>query len=389
VVVGAGLAGVRTAAELRSAGYAGRLTVLGAETVPPYDRPPLSKAVLLAGAEPDPLAAAWLAGVDLHTGVTVTRIGPGTLATSAGERSWDGLVLATGALPRRLPDSDGTAHVLRTGADAHRLRAALVPGARVVVVGAGWIGAEVATAAAGRGCRVTVLEAGAAPLATALGPVAGACTTDWYGEAGVELRTGAAVAGVEAAGVDLAGGGRVDADVVVEAIGVRPQLGWLDGSGVDVDPASGGVLVDETCAASVPGVVAVGDCAARWSPRAGMRVRTEHWDDALRAPAVAAATLLGAEAASYDPVPYVWSEQFGRYLQWVGWRRSDAPAVWRGDPAAGTGWAAAWLDPDGRVTGMLLVDRQRDAQPARRLIGSDRIVDADRLADPEVPLRSV
>jgi 3-phenylpropionate/trans-cinnamate dioxygenase ferredoxin reductase subunit len=387
-VVGAGLAGVRTAAELRSKGYGGRLTVLGAEAVPPYDRPPLSKAVLLADTEPEPLPPGWLAGVDLHSGVAVTGVGPGTLVTSAGERPWDGLVLATGAVPRRLPGSDGAAHVLRTSADAHRLRAALVPGARVVVVGAGWIGAEVATAAAKRGCAVTVLEAAAAPLANALGPVAGARTTGWYGQAGVELRTGAAVSRVEATGVDLADGSRVDADVVVEAIGVRPQLSWLAGSGIDVDPVSGGVLVDETCRTSVAGVVAAGDCAARWSPRAGMRVRTEHWDDALRAPAVAAATLLGQEA-SYDPVPYVWSEQFGRYLQWVGWRRSDEPAVWRGDPAAGTGWAAAWLDPDGRVTGMLLVDRQRDAMPARRLIGADRVVDADRLADPDVPLRSV
>jgi 3-phenylpropionate/trans-cinnamate dioxygenase ferredoxin reductase subunit len=386
-VVGAGLAGVRTAAELRTKGYAGRLTVLGAEAAPPYDRPPLSKAVLLADTEPDPLAPGWLDGVELRTGVTVTAVGPGTLATSAGDEPWDGLVLATGAVPRRLPGSDRGAHVLRTAADAHRLRAALVPGARVVVVGAGWIGAEVATAAAKRGCTVTVLEAGPAPLATALGPEAGARTTGWYAEAGVDLRTGAAVARVAATGVDLPGTGRLDADVVVEAIGVRPQLDWLAGSGIELDQASGGVLVDEACRTSVPGVVAVGDCAARWSPRAGLRVRTEHWDDALRAPAVAAATLLGTPA-EYDPVPYVWSEQFGRYLQWVGWRAGDAPAVWRGDPAAPGGWAAAWLDGDGRLTGMLLVDRQRDAMPARRAIGAGKVVDPARLADPDVPLRS-
>jgi len=178
----------------------------------------------------------------------------------------------------------------------------------------------------------------------------------------------------------------VEADVVVEAVGVRPRLDWLAGSGIEVDPASGGIVVDESARTTVPGVVAVGDCAARWSPRAERRVRTEHWDDALRAPAVAAATLLGTPAV-YDPVPYVWSEQFGRYLQWVGWR-SDGPTVWRGDPAARTGWAAAWLDSGGRLTGLLTVDRQKDAMQARRLIDAGRVVDPDRLADPDVPIRS-
>jgi 3-phenylpropionate/trans-cinnamate dioxygenase ferredoxin reductase subunit len=386
-VVGAGLAGVRAAAELRSQGYRGRLTVLGAEPVPPYDRPPLSKSVLLEGTDPPLIDPAWLQGVDLRTGVTVTGVRPGTLVTTAGDEPWDGLVLAVGAVPRRLAGSDGGAYLLRTAVDALRLRAALVPGARVVIVGAGWIGAEVATAAAHRGCAVTVLEAGVTPLVTALGPVAGGHTAGWYAEAGVTLRTGAAVSGVDSRGVSLAGGGRMDADVVVEAVGVRPRLDWLAGSGIDVDAVSGGVLVDETARTSLERVVAVGDCAARWSPRAGRRVRTEHWDDALRAPTVAAATLLGTPAV-YDPVPYVWSEQFGRYVQWVGWRTGDSPAVWRGDPAAGTGWAAAWLHPDGRLAGLLAVDRPKDATQARRAIDAGRVLDPRRLADPDVPLRS-
>ncbi len=390
-MVGAGLAGVRAAAELRAQGYQGGLTVLGAEPDRPYDRPPLSKRVLLAGAEPDPIDPAWLAGVDLRTGVTVTAVRPGTLATTAGDEPWDGLVLAVGAVPRRLAGSDGGAYVLRTAADAHRLRSALVPGAHVVVVGAGWIGAEVATAAAHRGCTVTVLEAGVAPLVTALGPVAGGRTAAWYAEAGVTLRTGVAVSTVGSRGVGLAGEGRVDADVVVEAVGVRPRLDWLAGSGIEVDRASGGITVDEAARTTLDRVVAVGDCMARWSPRTERRVRTEHWDDALRAPAVAAASLLGRPAV-YDPVPYVWSEQFGRYLQWVGWRSGDGPAVWRGDPAAGagsTGWAAAWLDAGGRLTGMLTVDRRKDAMQARRLVDAGRVVDPDRLADPSVPIRSL
>jgi len=192
---------------------------------------------------------------------------------------------------------------------------------------------------------------------------------------------------VDSRGVGLAGRGRVDADVVVEAVGVRPDLGWLAGSGVDVDQASGGAVVDASCRTTLSGVVAVGDCAARWSPRVGARVRTEHWDDALHAPEVAAATLLGGDAV-YDPVPYVWSEQFGRYLQWVGWRTGDRPAVWRGDPAGAGGWAAAWLDADGRLTGLLAVDRPRDAVQARRAIDAGRVVSPGRLADPAVPVKA-
>jgi 3-phenylpropionate/trans-cinnamate dioxygenase ferredoxin reductase subunit len=132
-------------------------------------------------------------------------------------------------------------------------------------------------------------------------------------------------------------------------------------------------------------VLAVGDCAARWSPRIGRRVRTEHWDDALRAPEVAAATLLG-EQATYDPVPYVWSEQLGRYLQWAGWR-DGAPALWRGDPDTDSSWAAAWLDATGRLTGFLAVDRPRDAVQARRAIDAARVPDRARLADPAVLVR--
>jgi 3-phenylpropionate/trans-cinnamate dioxygenase ferredoxin reductase subunit len=388
VVVGAGLAGVRTAAELRAHGFDGELTLLGAEGAPPYDRPPLSKQVLLADADPVPLEPAWLEGIDVRLGVTVTAVRPGWVTTGAGEIRWDGLALAVGAVPRRLAGSDGGAHVLRTAADARHLRSALVPGAHVVVVGAGWIGAEVATAAVRRGCAVTVLEAGVAPLVTTLGPAAGARTAAWYAEAGVTLRTGAAVSTVDSRGVGLAGEGRVDADVVVEAVGVRPRLDWLAGSGVDVDPASGGILVDGSCRTTLAGVVAVGDCAARWSPRAGRRIRTEHWDDALRAPEVAAATLLGVDAV-YDPVPYVWSEQFGRYVQWVGWRTADRPAVWRGDPAAPTGWAAGWLDAEGRLSGLLTVDRPRDATQARKAIEAGTRIDPTRLADPDIPIRSL
>lgn len=384
-MVGSGLAGVRTAAELRSRGYAGDLTLIGSESDAPYDRTSLSKKVLLADADPVPLDRLWLANVDVRA-ETVTAVRPGLVVTTTGDVSWDGLVLAVGASPRRLAGSDGGAHVLRTAAEAVHLRSSLVPGAHVVVVGAGWIGAEVATAAAHRGCTVTVLEAGVAPLVTALGPSVGARTAPWYEEAGITLRTGAAVSTVDSRGVGLAGEGRVDADVVIEAVGVRPQLDWLIGSGVELDPVSGGILVDDAGRTSLEGVLAVGDCAARWSPRRERRIRTEHWDDALRAPTVIAGTLLG-KTGSYDPIPYVWSEQFGRHVQWVGWRGDDRPVVWRGDPTKPSGWGAAWLDAEGRLTGYLAVDRPRDIGQARRVIDAGAVVDPAVVADPDRALR--
>jgi 3-phenylpropionate/trans-cinnamate dioxygenase ferredoxin reductase component len=384
VVVGAGMAGVRTVHELRTAGYDGELTLVGAEDHPPYDRPPLSKAVLLGDVDHEPLEPEWYAGAKHLFGVAATGLAPGVLTTTAGELPYDGLVLAVGAVPRRLP-GDGGARVLRTAADAHALRASLAPGARLIVVGAGWIGAEVVTAAVARGAAVTVVEAGPAPLAVALGEAVGARTIPWYAAAGVRLRPRTAVSTVDGDGVTLAGGSRLAADVVVEGIGVRPDLAWLAGSGVAVDPASGGVVADERGATSLPGVWAVGDCAARWSPRTGRRVRTEHWDDALNAPAVVARAVLGDTAVSYDPVPYVWSHQFGRFLQWAGWRDGD-PAVWRGDPAGGA-WSAAWLDGSGRLVGCFTVDRPRDAVQARRAIAAGARPDPERLADPAVPVK--
>jgi 3-phenylpropionate/trans-cinnamate dioxygenase ferredoxin reductase subunit len=384
VVVGAGLAGVRACQELRSRGYGGELTLVGVEQRPPYDRPPLSKAVLLGEHDGSELQPAWYAGAELRLGVAATGLAPGVLRTTGGDLPWDRLVLATGASPRRLP-GDGGALVLRTADDAARLRAALRPGARVVVVGAGWIGAEVVTAARKHGAEVTVLEAAGAPLAAALGVEVGQHAAPWYAEVGATLRTGVAVSTVDGDGVALAGGERLPADVVVVGIGVRPDLAWLAGSGVEVDPASGGVLVDEHCQATLPGVYAVGDCAARWSPRLGRRVRTEHWDDALHAPEVAAAALLGDTAAAYDPVPYVWSEQFGRFVQWAGWR-AGPPTVWRGD-RAGRAWSVGWLDDAGRLTGFLSVDRPRDAVQARRVIDAGDQLDPDRLADPAIQVR--
>ncbi len=297
-------------------------------------------------------------------------------------------MLAVGAVPRRLAGSDGGAYVLRTAADAYRLRSALVPGAQVVVVGAGWIGAEVATAAAHRGCAVTVLEAGVAPLVTALGPAAGGRTTPWYAEAGVDPahrrrrlrrrlpRRRAGRRGPGGGGRGGRGGRRPAAAGLAGRLRDRGRPGQRRGDRGRGGPHHAGPASSRSATAPPAG---------RRGPTAGCAPSTGTTRCGRRRSRPRACS---ARPRSYDPVPYVWSEQFGRYLQWVGWR-ADGPSVWRGDPAARTGWSAAWLDSAGRLTGLLTVDRQQDAMQARRLIDAGRVVDPDRLADPDVPIRAV
>jgi 3-phenylpropionate/trans-cinnamate dioxygenase ferredoxin reductase subunit len=381
VVAGAGLAGLRTIEELRARGYAGRITLVGAETRPPYDRPPLSKK-LMTGELDDTSLRADLAAldIDVRLGEVATKLQPGTLSTDQGELDFEALVLATGAAPIRLP-GPGRQHVLRTLDDALALRELLRPGTQLCVVGAGWIGAELATAARTRGCQVTVLEAAEAPLAAAVGAEIGAITAGWYAQAGVELRLGQPVGSIEAGGVALASGGWITADVVVTAVGVRPAVAWLAGSGVEID---NGVSVDARLRTSVAGVFAAGDCASFWSRRYGRRLRFEHWDVALHQPEVVASGLLGG-SEPYDPVPYFWSEQFGRMVQYVGWHGDAEQAVWRGDPA-GAKWAVCWL-AGGRLVAALTVSTPRDMLQSRRLIEAGVQVDADRLADPAILIR--
>ena len=385
VVVGAGLAGARSVQELRAQGFRGEVVLLGAETHLPYDRPPLSKQVLQGETDTSSLDVPWASlDVRLQLGARALALRPGTVETTAGDVPYDGLVLACGAravLPRSWDAPQ--VHVLRTLDDALRLRAALLPGSAVVVVGAGWIGAEVATAAVKAGCSCTVVEAAAVPLSGALGEV-GAWTVPWYAAAGVELRLGTAVAAVEPTAVLLADGSRLRADAVVVGVGATPDTEWLTGSGVELDR---GVVVDEHLAASLPGVVAAGDCAARWSPRFGTRLRVEHWDDALHAPTAAVSTLLGAPAV-HDPVPYFWSEQLGHRLQHVGHADAAAEVVHRGDPGDPAGWSVGWLDGD-RLVALLAVDRPRDLAQARRRIADGQAVDRARLADPGIPLKAV
>jgi 3-phenylpropionate/trans-cinnamate dioxygenase ferredoxin reductase subunit len=388
VIVGGGLAGLRAAEELRGNGYTGGITLLGAESRPPYDRPPLTKKIMTGELDDTTLAADFgKLGVTARLGAAATGLTGDAVQAGHAQHPFDIAVLATGAEPVRLP-GDGPQRVVRTLDDALALRAALRPGTRLAIVGAGWIGAELATAAARLGCQVTVLEAATAPLAGALGAEAGAVTSAWYAAAGVELRLGQPVASVEAGGLALPGGGWLPADEVVTAVGVRPQTGWLAGSGLLLD---NGVAVDGHLRASLPGVYAVGDCAAFASRRYGRRLRVEHWDNALHGPAVAAVNILGGDE-EYDPVPYFWSEQFGRMIQYAGHHSAGDRLLWRGDPAEAR-WAACWLADAGPGTGprlvaLLTVGRPRDLVQGRRVIEAQQPVDVALLADPEVPLRS-
>ena len=376
VVVGAGLAGLHTVVALRGQGYRGPLTLLGGEGIEPYDRPPLTKELLRGDTDDTTLEADWAAlDVDRRLSTRALSVQPGAVTTDDGEIAADAVVLATGATPRHLP-GDSTALTLRTADDARRLRSSLRPGTRLAIVGAGWIGAEVATAAVSRGVDVTVVEALATPLASALPAAAGERMLPWW--AGVDLRLGVLVDRVEPGAVHLVDDARVDADVVLVGTGVTP----VTVAGVELTPA-GAVAVDAGLRSSVPGVLAVGDCASWPSSRYGVRMLVEHWDNALHAPAVAAANALGGDEV-WDPVPYFWSEQWGRMVQYAGHHPAGDRVVWRED---GERWAAFWLAGD-RLVAALTVDRPRDLVQARRLMQHDATVDARVLADPAVPVKS-
>ena len=385
VIVGGGLAGSRAAAELRAQEYAGQITMLGAEPHPPYDRPPLSKKLMMGELDSTSLETdAAALRLELRLAEAATGLDGQAVRSDRGEYPFDRLIVATGAAPVLLP-GPGLQHVLRTVDDALAIRAQLQKGTRLAIVGAGWIGAELATAAAARGCDVTVLEAAATPAAAALGETAGATMVPWYAAAGVDLRLGQPVESVQDGGLALPGGGWLEADLVVTAVGVRPNTGWLGGSGVDL---GNGIVVDSRLRSSMAGVYAAGDCAAFWSARYGRRLRVEHWDTALHSPDVAAANALGAER-DYDPVPYFWSEQFGRMVQYVGHHEREDRLIWRGDPAAER-WAACWVSGTAgtdRLVAVLTVGRPRDILQGRRLMEAGHAVDTARLADPDVPVR--
>ncbi|WSC44618.1 FAD-dependent oxidoreductase [Streptomyces sp. NBC_01762] len=396
VIVGAGMAGVQTAVALREQGFTGPVTLIGAEPHQPYDRPPLSKAVLLGTAEGSAFDIDFEElDIELQLGrdVTGVRADAHELDTLAGPVPYDVLVIASGAEPVVLPGSEGVpgVHLLRTLDDAARLRPVLDQQHTVVVVGAGWIGAEFATAARAAGCEVTVVEAADRPLAGVLPAEVAAPMARWYAQSGAELLTGAPVARIEPGSVVLADGRTVAAGAVVVGIGARPATGWLAGSGIALGP-DGSVTADAELRTSLPDVYAVGDCASFPSARYGTRLLVHHWDNALQGPRTAAANIIGAGAdgasqlLAYDPVPYFWSEQFDRFVQYAGHHGDADTLLWRGDPAD-PAWSVCWLR-DGALVAVLAVGRPRDLAQGRKLIEAGAQLDPVRAADPAVPLKS-
>ncbi|MEG8275978.1 NAD(P)/FAD-dependent oxidoreductase [Streptomyces sp. AHA2] len=394
VVAGAGMAGVQTAVALREQGFTGTVSLIGAEPHQPYDRPPLSKAVLLGKAEGSAFDVDFEAlGIELRLGCEVLGLRPGAheLDTEAGAVPYDVLVVATGAEPVRLPGTQGVpgVHLLRTLDDAERLRPVLAARHEIVVVGAGWIGAEFATAAREAGCSVTVVEAAGRPLAEALPPEVAAPMTRWYADAGASLRTHARVERVEPGAVVLDDGSRLPAEAVVVGIGARPATAWLSGSGVELG-AHGEVVADAHLRTRVPDVYAVGDCASFPSGRYGERLLVHHWDNALQGPRTVAANIVGRASgeppAVYDPVPYFWSEQFGRFVQYAGHHAAADALLWRGDPS-GPAWTVCWLRGE-RLVALLAVGRPRDLAQGRRLIESGTPMNPVLLADPARPMKA-
>jgi NADPH-dependent 2,4-dienoyl-CoA reductase/sulfur reductase-like enzyme len=380
VVVGASLAGLRATETLRREGFDGRIVLVGAEPHLPYDRPPLSKQLLAGEWEPPELALRRTPydelDVELRLGVRATALdAAGRVLTLAGDETlpFDGAVLATGAAPRTLPgtpDLDGI-FVLRTVDDALDLRARLDAQPRVVVVGAGFIGSEVAATCRMRGLQVTVLEALPAPLVRGLGPVLGMVCGELHRDHGVDLRLGVGVAAIEGAGkverVRLDDGSTVDADVVVVGVGVAPVTDWLEGSGLVLE---NGIVCDETLLAA-PDIVAAGD-VARWPNPLfdGEVMRLEHWTNAAEQGVAAARRLLVAEGDQpdvYAPVPFVWSDQYDRKIQTVGLVSADAEV----HVAHGTldeRQFVALFGKDGRITGALGFNRPRNVMQYRKLI---------------------
>ncbi|NUK33214.1 FAD-dependent oxidoreductase [Streptomyces lunaelactis] len=328
-VVGASLAGLSAARSLRKQGYDGRLIVIGDEQHRPYDRPPLSKE-FLAGTVREADLALETDGEDLQAewllGVRAAGFDPGDhavrLADGRSVRA-DGVVIATGATARMLPGGDGLdgVHTLRTLDDARALRADLARGGRLVVIGGGFIGAEVASTAYGLGLDVTVVEAAPTPLAGSLGEVMGGVVSTLHADHGVRLLCGVGVKGLSgSARVDavlLEDGRSIPADTVVIGVGARPCVEWLEGSGVVLD---NGVKCGADGRTSVAGVVAVGDCASWYDPFAGVHRRVEHWTGARERPDAAVATLLSAGAATpaAPRPPYFWSDQYGVRIQFAG-----------------------------------------------------------------------
>ncbi|MEV0706159.1 MULTISPECIES: NAD(P)/FAD-dependent oxidoreductase [Nocardia] len=403
VIVGGGLAAAKLAEALRDNDFDGTVTVLSAEEHLPYERPPLSKEHLLGKKSLDEFTvdpAQWYRDhhIDLRLGTTVTAIDRTAKTVTLPDGStldYDKLALATGSTPRKPPLTGIDApnvYTLRTIADSDTLIELFNQSNSLAIVGAGWIGLEVAAAARGAGLDVTIVESAEQPLLGALGAEMGAVFADLHTSHGVDLRLGTQVTEITthdtgeaqlADGLRLGDGSTVSADAILVAVGARPNIELAADAGLAVD---GGVLVDANLLTSDPDIVAVGDIAEQSHPLLNRRIRVEHWANALNQPAVAAATMLG-KSASYDRLPYFFTDQYDLGMEYTGYA---APGdydrvVVRGDTSKRE-FVAFWLDSDNRVLAGMNVNVWDVTDRIKELVTAGDPVDPDELADTSTPL---
>lgn len=379
VIVGAGLAGAKAAQTLREEGFDGEIVLIGAESGRPYERPPLSKEFLQGRTERDKLYVhpeGWYAehGVDLRLGLRATRIELERHVVRLADGShqpYNKLLVATGATPRRLP---GPAYYLRTVDDSQALRERLTRAGEIIVVGAGWIGLEVAAAARQAGCEVTVVEPEPAPLHRALGPELGEVFGRLHRRHGVTLRLGTAVAEVTETGVRLSTGERLAAGLVVAGIGAAPEVGLAREAGLEIGH---GILTDPSLRTSHPDVYAAGDVAEPFNTLYGRRLRVEHWANALNGGPVAARAMLGHDAV-HDPVPYFYTDQFELGMEFSGDVEGYDEVVHRGS-VDDLEFVTYWLR-EGRVVAGMNVNVWDVHDEIRDLIRSRAAVGAKDLA---------
>jgi 3-phenylpropionate/trans-cinnamate dioxygenase ferredoxin reductase subunit len=396
VVIGGGLGGAKTVEALREQGYTGALTLIADEADLPYERPPLSKKYLQGEAPFDDAVvhpSEWYLehDVDLKLGIAAMSVDREAHQVSLADGTtvgYDKLVLATGAIPRRLevPGADAV-HYLRSRHESDTLREAFGDGRRVVIIGAGWIGLEVAAAARQAGASVTVLEGADLPLLGVLGPDMGEVFADLHREHGVDLRLGVQVheivvdeAGV-ATGVRI-GDETIKADVVVAGVGVLPEDSLARLCDLAVE---NGILVDPGLRSSDPDVYALGDVANHDHPVLRRRIRVEHWANALNQPAVAAKSMLGDSGARYESLPYFYSDQYDLGMEYVGYAPKDSHdrVVVRGDTGKRE-FVAFWLDGENHVLAAMNVNVWDVVDAMKPIISERRVVDPDRLADESV-----
>ena len=398
VIVGAGQAGGRAAEAMRAHGFAGRIVVIGAEPHLPYERPPLSKQVLLGEYEPDKThlhPATYYAEheIELRLGVRAVAIDRAAARVELDDGTsapYDKLLLATGSVVRRLPLPGaelGGVHVLRGIEDSLAIRDALRPGARIVIVGGGYIGLEVAAAAATRACEVTVIEVLDSLLARVMTAEMGDYFARLHRAHGVVVRLGAGVTAFEGAArverVRLDDDSAIAADAAVIAVGVVPETALAEAAGLDI---GNGIAVDENTRTSDPNVFAAGDATEHPNPVLGRRVRLESWQNAQNQ-AIAAARAMCGEAEPYAEVPWFWSDQYDVNLQMLGLPDADAESVVRGE--MGSEAFTVFEMRGDRVLAATAVNGARDIAVARRLIAQKRRVEPARLADVATPLRAL